>query len=108
TPNCPTSSDPDLDGIPSGADNCPNNSNVTQDNHDGDKTDLSSYGKVFNDLTRPNSDDLGDACDPDSDNDGFSNAVESSLTPGDARCPSTSGPTDQTALDTDGDLITDG
>lgn len=107
-PNCPVDPDPDHDGIPYAADNCPNDFNPLQENKDGNVTDLSSYGKAFNDVTAPNSDVLGDACDTDVDNDGLTNAEEQSLAPGSARCPRASGPTDPKSWDTDGDGVYDG
>ena len=49
-------SDADTDGVGDNSDNCPITSNADQSNIDGDI--------------------LGDACDPDIDNDGFSNNIE--------------------------------
>lgn len=49
-------SDADTDGVGDNSDNCPITSNADQSNIDGDS--------------------LGDACDPDIDNDGFSNNIE--------------------------------
>ena len=92
-------------------DNCPTVYNPWQENHDGNFIDLSRFGKLFNDTTRVNSDNLGDACDADADNDGLDNSVELALGPGGAShaaCPSASGPTDPYALDADGDSVTDG
>jgi hypothetical protein len=42
--------------------------NPTQRNGDGERTDLSPY-RLFDDVTWPNSDALGDPCDPEPDND---------------------------------------
>lgn len=49
-------SDADTDGVGDNSDSCPTTSNADQSNIDGDA--------------------LGDACDPDIDNDGFSNNIE--------------------------------
>ncbi len=87
-------------------DNCPLAANPDQHNADSDLIDLSVYGKLYNDTTWPNSDGAGDACDPDADNDGLSNAAEAEL-PGPA-CPSATGPTAPLLRDTDGDLVLDG
>jgi hypothetical protein len=103
--------DPELDGVLGPADNCPVAYNLGQENHDSNIIDLSSYGKLFNDITWPNSDSIGDACDPDADNDGLPNGVEPSLGPGGAYhafCPPASGPTNPLLRDTDGDLVLDG
>jgi hypothetical protein len=48
--------DADGDGVPDSSDNCPSTPNAGQSNVDGDA--------------------LGDACDPDADNDGFDNVAE--------------------------------
>lgn len=87
-------------------DNCPSIANPDQHNADSDLIDLAIYGKFYNDTTWPNSDGAGDACDPDADNDGLSNAAEAEL-PGSA-CPSATGPTEPLLRDTDGDLALDG
>jgi hypothetical protein len=67
-------------------------------------------GKTFDDLTAANSDQLGDACDPDKDNDGLTNSDELNLGPGGtahALCPSATAPTDPLKADTDGDRVLD-
>lgn len=78
--------DTDGDGIPDGADNCPNTPNPTQADLDndgqGDACDADDDGDGVNDNvdncpTTPNAnqanndgDSMGDVCDPDDDNDG--------------------------------------
>ncbi|MBI5290141.1 MAG: hypothetical protein HY873_14305 [Chloroflexi bacterium] len=96
----------DGDGVDSAADNCPNTYNPDQSNGDRNFVDLSSWGMKFNDLTWPQSDEMGDACDSDADNDGLSNAAE--MDPAASGCPSASGPSDPLRRDTDGDLALDG
>ena len=91
-------------------DNCPSFPNASQLNSDGDFVDLPT-SIAFDDLTWPNSDALGDACDPDADNDGLSNVAESGLGPGGpyhGLCPSASANTDPLLRDTDGDRVLDG
>lgn len=71
--NAPDTSDPDGDGIPTAADNCPTVSNPDQRDSDGDG--------------------LGDLCDPDDDNDGVPDTQDN--------CPLVKNP-DQTDSDGDG------
>jgi hypothetical protein len=97
--------DNDTDGWLDADDNCPVDANPTQVNNDRDAVDLSPP-KAFDDLTWPNSDAAGDACDPDDDNDGIDDAREAALP--DAQCPTASGPTGPLARDTDDDLVLDG
>lgn len=94
----------DADGIESVVDNCPDAFNPTQTNIDRNFTDLSSFGKPFNDHTWPMSDIAGDACDADMDNDGLSNDTEISR----AGCPSATVPMDPAKRDSDGDRVLDG
>ncbi len=106
-----TSNDGDTDGVPNQIDNCPTTSNPDQKNTDHDPLSLAAWSKPYKDATRPNGDAPGDACDPDADNDGLSNTVESALGPGGAShasCPSATANTDSLLLDTDGDRVTDG
>lgn len=101
--------DADGDGVVDGADNCPNNANPGQENHDANFTDISPP-RMFDDTTWINSDTLGDACDPDADNDGLSNVVEAGLGPGGpshAQCPAASAATSSLLIDTDGDRFVD-
>jgi hypothetical protein len=92
--------DTDGDGVPDASDNCPLVPNPSQTNTDS-FIDLSPP-KAFDDLSPPNSDLLGDACDPDDDNDGLSDADELSG----AACGGIV--TDPLRADTDGDLFLDG
>jgi hypothetical protein len=67
--------DSDNDGVPDESDNCPNIYNPGQENSDnliGNGT-----GIPGDDATVPNGDSLGDACDPDMDNDGIPNTSDS-------------------------------
>ncbi|MBI2723679.1 MAG: S8 family serine peptidase [Chloroflexi bacterium] len=105
TTNC----DSDQDTVINASDNCPNVANQTQRNTDSDP--LVTAGVAVADTTRPMSDKLGDACDPDIDNDGLPNAAEAALGPGGADhalCPAATANTDPATSDTDGDLTLDG
>jgi polyhydroxybutyrate depolymerase len=66
--------DADCDTISDAADNCAAAYNPGQHNRDGLALDLP--GKPFDDVSQPHSDTVGDACDPDDDNDGRSDADE--------------------------------
>lgn len=95
----------DADGIPTATDNCPDAYNPGQQNADSNFVDLPA-NRPYDDLTWPNSDGIGDACDPDMDNDGLASDLETAL-PGPA-CPTASGPTDPLLRDSDGDMVLDG
>jgi hypothetical protein len=78
----PAAADTDDDGSPDGADNCPNVSNPGQENSDSGPPP-SGTGAIGNgvsiagdDITVASGDALGDACDPDNDNDGIPNATD--------------------------------
>jgi streptogramin lyase len=96
----------DGDGIPDALDNCPDAFNPGQENADRNFVDLSPWNKPFNDMTWPASDNIGDACDDDADNDGLSNEAEAN--PAAYGCPSASAPLDPLVRDTDADLVLDG
>ena len=98
--------DGDCDGVATtGAlpDNCPAAANPAQASYDRDFIDLSPP-KMYDDITRANSDTVGDACDPDDDNDGIADLTESGGPP----CASATAATNPLAEDTDGDLFIDG
>lgn len=68
-------------GDTTGDDNCPVDANPSQDNTDSQPDFTNSpntpNGAIYRgDTTNPHQDHLGDACDPDIDNDGLSNLVE--------------------------------
>jgi hypothetical protein len=90
---CP--GDSDCDGVLDSVDNCPTVYNPDQTNSDGGLRPAGSRipgGWASN----PVADKLGDACDPDDDNDGLPDSREF-----DGRCPY------RTAADSDGDTVLD-
>jgi hypothetical protein len=97
--------DTDCDTVVDATDNCSLVPNPNQLNSDRNFISNSPpYAPTTNDRTRPVSDVSGDVCDPDDDNDGVSDVLESSSSP----CPSASGPTNPLSLDSDGDRVVDG
>jgi hypothetical protein len=100
--------DLDGDGVLNDVDNCPDFPNPDQLNTD-DAPIVTANSP--NDNTVPNGDLLGDACDPDDDNDGIPDADEHlgiSSPPPQPPCASATGPTSMTSADTDGDHVIDG
>jgi hypothetical protein len=93
--------DPDGDGLAGPVDNCPTVFNPLQENTDR-IVDLTPP-KSFDDVTWINSDQLGDACDPDDDNDGVADVAEGSLCDGAATAA-----TSPLVFDSDGDRALDG
>jgi len=102
TCNAGNAYDSDYDGVAETGDNCPGIANPTQLNSDA-FVDLGP-SKPFDDLTWPNSDAQGDACDADDDNDTLSDATEGGGPP----CASASAPTGAANRDSDGDRALDG
>ena len=103
--------DSDCDTVPNIIDNCPITANPQQQNADRNFIALPHPQFRFDDLTRAMSDNLGDACDADMDNDRISNADELQLGPtgtSHSMCPSASAATDPMNSDTDGDRVLDG
>jgi hypothetical protein len=94
--------DADGDGFDDAADNCPGFYGPLTTNHD--EIVVLSPLKDYNDITRANSDGMGDPCDPDDDNDGRSDIDEV----GGTNCPPFSSTSDPLKPDTDGDNVLDG
>lgn len=94
------SPDFDADGLSEAVDRCPVLATANQANNDGNFIELGA-AKAFDDLTRPASDEWGDECDDDDDNDGISDASEING----SGCWTTTNPL---AADWDGDLYLDG
>jgi hypothetical protein len=100
--------DSDADGVPDSSDNCPYVYNPDQLNTDAKPID-NGPGVPGDDYTVPTSDKLGDACNPDIDNDWMLNTGTNPTLgiPGeDVGCGS--GPTNPLVMDTDGDTVVDG
>jgi len=76
-------------------DNCPSVANPDQANNDGKRRDNGDITGLW--ASNPNQDKMGDACDPDDDNDGLPDAYEV-----------TTAGSNPKALDSDGDTINDG
>lgn len=93
----------DGDGVPAAIDNCPNAYNPGQENLDRDLVPLRAY-RPYDDLTWPESDQMGDVCDDDRDNDGRTNEAEEQA----RDCPSASAATSPDSRDSDGDTVLDG
>lgn len=93
-------------------DNCPGVANSSQANTDGNFRDNSPpYTTSVDDRTFGRSDDDGDACDTDDDNDGVVDWFEVAfpLPPElQSLCPGTTAPIDPLLFDTDGDRFHDG
>lgn len=85
-------------------DNCPTVANSPQTNTDA--APIPTGRGPGPDTTVPNGDNLGDACDPDDDNDGYAD-IDEPVVP-DMSCPSKSAATSAVNPDSDGDGRTDG
>ena len=93
--------DSDGDGVPDIGDNCPGVANANQANADADFIDLDPWNKPYDDITWPNSDTMGNACDPDADNDGLAEGAN-------PPCAGASAATNPLVRDSDGDRYLDG
>jgi hypothetical protein len=95
--------DADGDGVEDGADNCPGVPNPGQEN--SDENFIDNPAPLPDDATRITADTLGDACDPDDDNDALSDVNEAAApNPG---CPAASAAPSSVLSDTDGDRFLD-
>ncbi len=90
--------DTDADGVPDSTDNCASVANPTQLNTDRAAIIIPGVAPI--DTTIANNDALGDACDPDDDNDGLGDDAEAGGCNG-------SGALDAVLFDTDGDRTGD-
>ncbi len=93
--------DDDGDGVPDCKDNCPFIANPVQENTDRNFIENAPWS-TQDDRTRAKSDGLGDACDPDDDNDGLTDLDEATG----ASCGAVL--TNGKNHDTDGDRFLDG
>ena len=108
TPTVTPSVDTDGDGVLDHLDNCPYVYNPDQLNTDAKPID-NGPAIPGDDKSVPNSDKLGDACDPDIDNDWMLNTGTNptlGISGEDVGCGS--GPTNPLVMDTDGDTVVDG
>jgi len=96
TPTPTPNIDSDGDGVLDGADNCPVVYNPDQLNSDGGRR-ANGAGIAGEWASNPSQDKLGDACDPDDDNDGLPDVAENELS-----CPY------RLQGDSDGDRALDG
>lgn len=105
TPNACPSDDFDCDGVLDSSDNCYGNPNPDQRNNDANYIDHSPpFASVADDRTRVDSDNVGDVCDIDDDNDGLFDVDENGGPP----CLTASGSTNPLSDDSDGDRFLDG
>jgi hypothetical protein len=99
----PDTTPPDIDGdgVLNELDNCPTDANPSQSNTDAEVR-ANGPNVPGDDASWVNHDDLGNACDPDDDNDGLSDSEEAS---GGVYCDGLE--TSPLMLDTDGDRLAD-